>query len=260
MDPVSSVLAGYSAGKAIDRLAHRFREGVIQRWSRRRAEEFFAAFVKQVVADRNLLDDANVELSLDRILSDETSSEVLFDAYRRVALSRSRKLGPRIVGLLTAKVVGETRTATEDEEAIFSVAEVLNDDELRAFVVFFHEERAKVSRDHVGTEPSVVEHKDGLEISLGREQFDSNWRRDDARSTGPVDLRAYYGSWASRLQALGVLMADTREREFSYEPDSERHIDVPGTVREVSWWLLLPRPFFELVDLIERSDWPDSDA
>lgn len=250
MDPVTSLLVGHASGKLLDVFAGQFRSNVIERWSRRRAEEFFLAFTRQVVAERNLLTDAEVELGLAAILEDEIRTEILFDAYRWVALSRSRKLGPRIIALLTAKLVAAARLAHEDEETMFAVAGTLNDEELRAFVTFFDEAQTDVS----------CHREDGLEWCLGDETFDSSWRTTDYRSTGQVNLAEHYGLWAQRLLSLGVLTQDTREREFAYKEDSERYIDEPGVVREVSWWCRLPRAFFELAELIRRADWSEADA
>ena len=51
---------------------------------------------------------------LKKLLSDETGKEILFDSYKRVSLSASKELGPRIIALLTLKLLKENRFANED--------------------------------------------------------------------------------------------------------------------------------------------------
>lgn len=252
MEPISSLVAGHVADKILDTVAVRFRHLVIERWSRRRAEEFFATFCSQCAAERGLINDAEVELSLERLLTDERSSEVLFDAYRRVSLARSRVLGPRVIGLLTAKLMASSRGATEEEENIFQAAESLVDDDFRAFRRFLMEERSRIG--HAGS----TENENGLRVRLFDDEIDSNWRRRDARRIGPADLDEYFGaSWARKLVGLGILTQTMEEREYDYAPDSRSGADEPGTVREVSWWLFVPRAYYELAELTQRADWPD---
>jgi hypothetical protein len=251
MEPISSLIVGHVAGKGLELVTKKFRTNVVERWSRHRAEQFFKVFCQQVAAERSLLSDAEVELLLARMLDDDLSTEVLFDAYRRVTLSRSRILGPRIIGLLTATLVSERRVASDEEDTIFAAAEELHDGELREFVAFFKKERAQ------DTHHKVVESESGLEVQVGDESFDSNWRSKSPKSTGPMDLAESYGVWARKLATLGILVQETREREYDYDEDSERHVDQPGTIREISWWLCVPRCYYKLVELIERADWPD---
>jgi len=48
MDPVTSLATGHAAGKLIDRVAASFRANVIERWSKRRAQDFFDEFCREV--------------------------------------------------------------------------------------------------------------------------------------------------------------------------------------------------------------------
>ena len=69
-----------------------------------------------------------------RTLAEATQkTEVLYDAYRSVCFSKSKTMGPRILGLLTASIVLEKRTATDEEEPVFKAAEALSDPELLEF-------------------------------------------------------------------------------------------------------------------------------
>jgi hypothetical protein len=246
MDPASSLIAGHLASKLLDVVTSGFRAHVIERWSRRRAVEFFDQFCKEVLLQREGANSHELQEHLARLIEDEVCSEVLFDAYRRVSLSKSKSLGPRITGLLTAELVGTGRIANDADEAIFSAAENLADNELVAFAKFTREEREKSA---AGPEKA----KQGeLRVELGAAQRDSNWLRDDMLSLAAPDLSRCLGRWAAKLQNCGILTTDVTERQFEYEEDAERHVDEAGTVREITWWIVIPESSFRLVDFISR--------
>ena len=103
MEPVTSLLTGHLAGKLVDRVSRSFRTNVIERWSKRRANNFFQQFCREVEIELAGGRSEELETLLDKMLQDEHSTELLFDAYRRVSLSRSKAIGPRVIGILTAK-------------------------------------------------------------------------------------------------------------------------------------------------------------
>lgn len=105
MDPISTLMVGHATGKFLDKLGSSFRTHVIDRWTRRRAEEFFEQFCKEVSSQNGAPTPSELDEELTKLLEDEACSEVLFDAYRRVALSKSKILGPRIIAILTAEIV-----------------------------------------------------------------------------------------------------------------------------------------------------------
>lgn len=242
MDPVTSLLASHAAGKLLDTFGSSFRTHVIERWSRRRAEEFIVQFCEEVSRQRSGATDHELEAALTRITEDEVCSEILFDAYRRLALSRSRVLGPRIIALLTAELVGEKRGASDPEDAILLAAENLSDGELLAFAEFVREERAKSTGDDKG-----------LRIKWCEEQFDSSWPHKQTVSTGPLDLEECLGRWAGKLKSYGIIKDDVQERQFDYDTDPERHIDEAGTIREIVWWINIPYEYLKLEGLIGRA-------
>ena len=244
IDPATSFLAGHVGSKLLDKLGSSFRTQVVERWSRRRAEAFFDQFCSEVARSHEAASDG-LDAALTKIIEDDTCSEVLFDAYRRVALSKSRELGPRVIGLLTAELVGSKRVADDIEDSMFLAAENLTDDELLAFVGFV--------RKKLATLPATQKTDHGLRIQWGEEQFDSNWRREDGVSTAPLDLDECLGRWASKLKSYGIVSDDMREREFAYSADSEAHVDQDGSVREITWWIQVPPVYFKLVELIERA-------
>lgn len=102
MDPLSSLLVGHAAGKLLDKFGSSFRAHVVDRWSRRRAQEFLGEFCEEVSRQRGGITSDALDELLTKMVEDEICSEILFDAYRRVALSKSRALGPRVIALLMA--------------------------------------------------------------------------------------------------------------------------------------------------------------
>ena len=111
MEPATVGL--YLGKKVLDQFSKRFAKDVIERWSRRRAINFFGAFVETIGEGKPEIE---VATKLDELLESDTNQEILFEAYRMVSLSRSREIGPRAIALMTAKVVLEGRQFDSLEE------------------------------------------------------------------------------------------------------------------------------------------------
>ncbi len=136
---MSLTVATSVVGKSVaTTVAKKFGGAVIERGTRYRAERFFEGFVETIGVES--LSDVESD-ELDRrwatILADETKSEILFDAYRRVCFSKSKTLGPRIVGLLPVQLVHEGRMADYTEERVFEAAEILSDGNFMEFMKSF---------------------------------------------------------------------------------------------------------------------------
>jgi hypothetical protein len=146
MEVVSaSAVVGKVAAKLI---LKKFGKAVVERWTRHRAEQFFAAFVEALAAESAAhIESLEVDRMLDKILEDDTKTETLFDAYRRVCFTTSKDLGPRIIALLTGKLVMEGRVADEEEEKVFAAAETLGDGELLSFFKKYSECVQRASQD-----------------------------------------------------------------------------------------------------------------
>lgn len=187
---------------------------------------------------------------LDELLSDEKKSELVFDAYRSVCLSRSKDLGPRVIALLTAELLVRQSEAGTSEFAIFSVAEGLLDFELAELSEYVLSAQEKAMR------PNARDYKiqpDGsIRIQIGDEIFDSNWPQQTSSSVAPLDLNEI-GTWAPKVKAFGLVSDDVQQREYAYQEDSERHVDMPGKIREITWWLTLSKTSRELAELIRRA-------
>src|SRR3989442_4109330 len=128
------VALGYLAKKALDRIEGAFTDKVINRWGGYRARRFLSTFAEAVAREaQDKGGEAKVNSLLDELLSSETKTEVLFQAYRQVGLSSSKELGPRIIALLTAHIVSENRYATDEEDMILRAAESFTDGEFQSF-------------------------------------------------------------------------------------------------------------------------------
>lgn len=243
---MSSFVVGHVASKLLDQLAATFRTHVIERWSYRRAHEFFEEFCFQLSVTTPVKTSTALENALARLTEDETCSQVLFDAYRRVTLARSRVLGPRVIAILTAELVIQRRPATEVEDTMFSAAESLADDELIAFARFVRQQQELLSAQG-GSEMTETR----LRIRWHDETFDSHAARQ-VIATGPLDLNYALGRWAGKLRILGILTDDIQERLSQYYANPDRKL-ADGTLREITWWIEVPQPYFKLVELVERA-------
>lgn len=250
MDPVTSLATGHAAGKLIDLVADTFRVNVIERWSKRRAQQFFEHFCHEVEIELAGGRSEELEHLLDKMLQDEHSTELLFDAYRRVSLSRSKTIGPRVIGIITAKLAIKQREPTGAEESMLDAAEQLYDDELIEFASFIGDYRGRAADEK--QDDVILCDRGILRIKWNCEQLDSNWNREFDVSLGPLNLDESCGSWATKMESLGMIQTDLTEKKWDYQEDGERHIDQDGSVREISWWIITWDTYFEFADLIDR--------
>ncbi|CAK8717822.1 MAG: hypothetical protein CDV28_11121 [Candidatus Electronema aureum] len=236
MEPISSYIAGYTTGKLTEIAESMVRTHVIERWGRFRAKQFFDAFCGAIASEGTT--ELELQQLLNDLLSDDRRSQVLFDAYRSVCFTKSRSLGPRIIALLTAELVTRESVADDEEAAIFSAAEELSDAELAEFSTFALDHANRTNTDDTSTC-----HR-SLSINMGEELIDSTWRREIDISLGPLNLATTdIGSWALKLKRHGLISDDVRER----------HIDEPGTMRQVTWWLYLHPSALRLAELTKQA-------
>ena len=213
IDPVTGVLVKAGASW----LGSKFKTLVIDRWSRRRAEAFFETFVEELAANDDTAQPlSNMEPMLSEMLGDELKSKVMFDAYRRVSFSASPSIGPRIIAVLTARLIAGNREAEADEERLLLAAALLNDHELLSLCTYLSEH--PLDRNH--------------ELKLADDADNSNWRRE--MRIGPVNLGGEVGNWCLKLQSTGLVVQDVVTKSRDYDVDSERYIDIPGTIQGTS--------------------------
>jgi hypothetical protein len=235
MEPLS-VLVGYGADKLAELGEHLVRKHVIERWTRKRAIEFYREFCATLLLDNP--SNATLQEMLDELLGDEARSELVFEAYRLVCLAKSKRIGPRIIAVLVAHIVQGAGVADDEEEVLLAAAEQLSDSELLSF-----------SSELLGL-GGPNQHGE-ITVTLDMRQIDSNYN-DRRVEIGRGSLVEVYGLWAEKLRSLGLLTDFVSERTFRYTEDSERHIDADGSVREITWSVVFSSSSRRLAELVQR--------
>lgn len=252
MDIVSK--AGASIASS---LMKSFSISVIERWSRYRAELFFEEF-QSCLLQKRITSDENHDIAkeIDELLSTDFGSEILFDSYRRVSLARSKDIGPRIIGLLTAEICLEGREANDFEELAFTVAETLNDGELLESLQTINEWLATANCDcsqHKCADSSYIEN-DELKYVVDQDEIGDISHGENFDIDLSIDnLYEEYGSGIQKLKSLGVLTSRVQQSTFSYTEDSERHIDYDGTAQITLKIIVFPLRYRRLLTLIEQT-------
>ncbi|MEI7462422.1 MAG: hypothetical protein WCK15_23745, partial [Pirellula sp.] len=127
-------------------------------------------------------DPEDIQSKLDEMMADDSKSAALFDAYRRVSLSASPTIGPRIIALVTARIIAEARDASPTDERIMAVAELLTDAEFVEAKDWYDRYVVKLPQPH--------------------SSFHDPGHADDVAST---DLWDGWGAWAAKLGQLGFI-------------------------------------------------------
>lgn len=250
MGIVTSWAVGHATSCLVDTLVEQFRSRILDRCVKDRFENFFDTLCEEIrTNDKGSMSDVLLPL-LEPIENDVAIREMLFDAFRRVSLSKSRVLGPRIIAVIIATLYVENRHASEFEDRMMSAAESLSDLELHSFVEFINEQLL-IANDKPDGKVSLTENGE-LKVKCDTEKFDSNFLPQDKVSVVPLSLDAYLGRWASKLESFGILCHDMRERSYQYSGDCETHFACEGTVREITWWVCVPSDSLKFSELIAR--------
>ena len=236
MAPISALVTGYATDKLVDVAERMVRKHVIERWTRMRAIEFYREFCATLLKAESSQEE--LQDLLDELLSDETKSEIVFEAYRLVCLAKSKTIGPRIIAVLVAEIVQRDGIADNEEEILLAAAEALSDSEFSDFATAIKE---------LGSPNKWGEFKRVLD----KRQIDSNLSNDHVE-IGQGSLVDVYGTWAEKLKTIGLVAESVSERTFHYQEDSERHIDMDGSVREIIWTAHFHRPSARLAELVDR--------
>ncbi|MBN3809597.1 hypothetical protein [Paraburkholderia sp. Ac-20347] len=226
---------------AVDFLKDKFQGSVVTRWSNHRAERFLASFVDEVCKEADVVtESADLNVMLAKVADGDKESSLLFDSYRRVALSASKDLGPMIIGLQTAKIALASRDATEEEEQIFMAAESLNDKDFREFLAWMDSARESdrtgdgyaLCVNHGAEFPVLV--KGGIDEARGLVEV-------QPPGENSLNLVAEVGAFALKLCNVGVLSQMTQPRGHPQLPN--------GT----NYYLLVGKACIELAELAHRA-------
>lgn len=200
MDDILGLIE-HSGTKIAEKLTGKFFDllysSVISRMSKQRADNFVKTFCMMVAEGKKT---EEVVFKLEELMKDSAACNALFDAYRRVSLSASTTIGPKIIALITARIVGQKRDASIDEIRTMTAAEVLTDSEFEEMRETFHK---------------IVK----TERKVGRYFFIPGHQEDSAG----INLWDDWGSWAGKLSQVGfvtscvrVVQDDQMIREYEY--------------------------------------------
>jgi len=240
-------LASFVGGQLLKAGASLIKERVIARWSKYRADRFLESLVEAVRFEMDHeVPEEELNDVLDQMMAKEVNTEAVFEAYRRVCLSRSRDIGPRMIGIMTAILVLEERQPTTVEDSMMDVAENLSDSELIDLVdvVRSWQKSEREGYESIATVGAVLQHT-----------IESTWI-DDRSSTGmdaSSQLISILGPWGEKLRSYGLVREIVHERRKHYREDSERHVDEDMSGRWVSRTIVFAEGYSELIELIKRA-------
>jgi len=209
----------------------------LERWSRSRATEFYQTLIWHLSQDAPDL--VEVDARLDRLLKGNATSEVIFDAYRAVSLSRSKTLGPRVIAVLTGQIIQRNPpVATELEDAVFAAAETLTDVDFQRFLNTM-EKAIAMETGGRGNSGSPDE-KQALEYMLpmpSRNQLPAFFARRSGTQTIVIEnsLAATLGLWAERLRAIGLISEVRTNRLKTTEDETQFATAVFGRKPSAEW-------------------------
>lgn len=225
----------------------------IERWTVFRRDQFFESLLENLQIEQASGDDRiEVDEALDELLKNEQNSEVLFDAYRRVCFSKTKKYGPRIIGLLTAELLNNASTSNDDEEMIFAAAELLGDIEFSEFRRYYERLLEVVAAD-AKLKRDVMMSGDELTEIVSEERHEVGGHVDSEAHLMPVDLRLSHGAWAALLQNCGLVNQSVTQQTRHIKEDSERHIDYDQTWTTTVVSMVYKPAVKRLHDLLKRA-------
>lgn len=225
-------------------MADFIKKEVIVRWSEHRAKKFLDAFVGEVMKERDVkTTSADLNDMLQSIAKSEDQTSAIFDAYRRVALSASKDIGPMVIGLLTAKIVSGDRETSEIEEMVFEGAEVLKDKDFLDFQSWMAYIRAdqdystklfQNAKD--GGEPSAIAFMakgeksnpvyltptPGASRALTTANFGAQLQQPGPQET-PLNIFKDIGPFALKLRNVGLLQEEERPRGHPRNPSGTNY-------------------------------------
>jgi hypothetical protein len=255
---IAAAGADFAVSKAKDALYDWVKDKAIGRWSEHRARQFFDAFIDEVRKEDDVLStSAELNDMLQSIANNDEQTSAIFDAYRRVALSASKDIGPMVIGLLTARIVLDGRAADEVEEMVFEGAEVLNDRDftsLKGWMHGFVHDDSSYKSELAQQRASGMQHasipvlvKGGYQppvtiTQAGRAPTVSYQPRVPMiNDESPLNLFSDIGPFALKLRNIGLLEESSSPRGHPRLPD--------GT----NYYVLVSPACEQLYDLVVRA-------
>lgn len=243
---VASSVATYLGQRVIDAAVDRLAAAIIRPCAERRAHAYFHQLADALTSKTNATESAEaIDAALDRVLKRDSARETVFEFYRQSVLSRSKELGPRLLALLAARLIGEDRKPTLAEQQVAEIAEACTDDDLAQFAGYFATIAGGTSPNHperVRTVPA------GYLVRLDQETSDSN--RPSTMRAGPLNLATELGGWAAKFERAGAIEQHIETSSKKYEADGGRFFPDAGVTQRIEWSAFFGDACRELAELI----------
>lgn len=244
------------AHKAMDALGDKLADGLvatvcraaIERWSVHRSQQFFRALTSSFADEQaEGVEFPETVAAIEVALAGELTSALLFDCYRRVCFSRSKDLGPVVIGLLAGKLAAAGRTANTDEDEVFGAAEEMTDAELLGVVEFADlcsRELARPKSAYSGTEAG------GVVVAMnqmlpGARPFGGNPAR-----VGPLNLGTSFGLWTRKAEPLGMVEQDITQDS---RPAVGHFVESTAPAQSIKHTITFRPSVFVLAALVRRA-------
>jgi hypothetical protein len=225
----------------------------VERWGEYRRNQFFEALLEKLqIEQASGKKDEEINSLLDDLLKSEENSEKLFDAYRRVCFSKTKKYGPRIIGLLTAELINNATTSNEDEEMIFEAAEKLGDLDLMQFKRKYEELLSTPSQQKLGNAQIIHSGREILEIT-DEQVYQIGAKTDTEAHLFTSDIRSTHNAWGAILSNCGLLTQSVTQFTRNTTEDSERHVDYDQTWVTTTVTVTYKSALRRLYDLLLRA-------
>lgn len=228
---------------------------VIERWSQRRARAFFKAFIHEL--HKETPDIGELRARLDALYESDATSELIFEAYRAVSLSKSKTMGPRVIAVLTSIIIQrDPPMASDTEDLVLAAAESLSDVDFGRFLTMFEIAISEAARGD--GDPSTYDPKHPLEVNLETSRISSSGLfkavsgGTERISLMDEGLTLKVGLWAERLCSLG-LMSESRTEisRTNIEGKSTFYAGgLMGAKRRIEWKVRFNEGAFLLRDLL----------
>jgi len=246
MEPITTaVIATAIGGELVDQtksaIFDLIKDKAIGRWSEHRAKRFLDSFVDEVRKELDVnTTSANLNDMLQSVAKSEDQTSALFDAYRRVALSASKDMGPMVIGLLTARIVLQDREASEIEEMVFEGAEVLKDkdfSDLQAWMDWVHKDKqyslALAGQEGIGAERTSIPFMvkgEKTPVYLTQEPPPTNavttnfaYLLQTNKDETPLNIFRDVGPFALKLRNAGLLEEEAQPRGHPRNPSGTNY-------------------------------------
>lgn len=242
----AGALAGYAGQRIMDAAVDRLAATVIRPCAERRAHAFFHQLADTLATETGQTDNAEaINAALDRVMKRDSARETVFEFYRQSVLSRSKEVGPRLLAILAARLVGDDRKPTAAEQQVAEIAEACTDDDLAQFAEYFATIKDGTSPKHAECVRVVTA---GHLVRLDQETSDSNW--PSAMRAGPLNLASELGPWAAKFERVGAIEQHIETIDEAYPADGERFDPSAGVTHRIEWSVFLGDACRQLAELI----------